>query len=334
MEAWTELVREPPVRDPVATYLPLILSAAGALGVAPFAVMRWMNGDWLIAVIDTVIVAGFIILGTFVYRSRRVRVASVAISLLAVGGTLMTVYARGPEQAMWAFPSLMVSFYLLKAREAILLTGIMVAAIAPRLIMELSTFRASTTLITIVVTTAFAYAFSVINNRQQARLMELATKDPLTGVGNRRALETRLSEIVAKFKRNPDPISLILIDLDHFKVVNDLHGHAKGDQILQRLTRIIDLRIREADSLYRIGGEEFVVVAGGQDLDGASHLAEQLRTLVVANDLAPGSKVTISVGVAELMKEEAYASWLHRADDALYCAKREGRNTVRRAAVG
>lgn len=334
MEAWTELAQEPPARDPIATYLPLILSAAGALSVAPFAVMRWMNGDWIIAIIDTAIVIGFITLGTFVYRSRRVRVASIAIALLSVAGTVITVYVRGPLQAFWAFPAVMAVFYLLKPREALVMTALMLAVVAPRLAQEMEPFRTATVVITITVTAAFAYAFSVINSRQQRQLVDLATKDPLTGVGNRRALETRLAEVIAISRRKASKASLVIIDIDHFKEVNDVYGHAAGDEILQRLTRIIELRIRQADSLYRIGGEEFVVVADGQDLDGAVHLAEQLRTLVDANDLAPKRKVTISVGVAELAVGEDYSTWMHRADDALYQAKRAGRNTVRQAAVG
>ena len=329
LEAWSQIAPSIRQSDPVATYLPLILSAAGALGVAPFALMRWLTGDWVIAVIDTMIVVGFVCLGTFVYRTRNVRVASIAIAVLSVSGTVITVYVRGPQQALWAYPALMAVFYLMKPREAILMTVAMLAVIVPPLLEQLEAFRVATILITALVTTVFAYAFSVINNRQQRQLVDLATKDPLTGAGNRRALETRLTELVAAFERNGKPASLLLLDLDHVKAVNDIHGHATGDQILQRITQIVELRIRTSDSLYRIGGEEFVVVVDGQNVENANHLAEQLRTLVDANELVPESNVTISVGVAEIRRGETYAKWLHRADNALYQAKRAGRNTVR-----
>ncbi len=325
------MAEQPSARATVAGHLPLVLSGAGALGVAPFAVMRWMNGDWLIAIIDTVIVVGFIVLGTYVYRTRNVRVASIAIAFLSVVGTLVTVYVRGPQQIFWAYPALMAAYYLLKPREAIILTLAMTVILLPQLIESMSTFQASTVIITLLVTTVFAYAFSVINNRQQRQLVKLATKDPLTGAGNRRALETKLNELVAEFGRNGKPSSLILIDLDNFKTVNDIHGHAIGDQILIRLTQIVNLRIRVNDSLYRIGGEEFVVVVDGQDLDKASRLAEQLRTLVEVNELVAESTVTISLGVAEIQSEETLSSWICRADDALYKAKRAGRNTIRLA---
>lgn len=330
-KVWSQVTPEPALPETVAGHLPLYLSAVGALGVAPFAVMRWMTGDWSIAVIDTVIVFGLAILGTYVYRTRKVRAASLAIAMLGVGGTLITVYVRGAQQVYWAFPALMAMFYLLKPREAIVLTLAMTAGLVPELMESLNVFRASTVVITILLTSAFAYAFAEINSRQRVLLVEMATKDPLTGAGNRRALETKLTNLVAAFDRSGSPASLILIDIDHFKAINDVHGHAVGDQILQSVTQIMNLRIRLSDSLYRIGGEEFVVVVDGQNLERANHLGEQLRTLVEVNELAPGSNVTISLGVAELERGESFAAWLCRADDALYRAKRAGRNTLRSA---
>jgi diguanylate cyclase (GGDEF)-like protein len=159
-------------------------------------------------------------------------------------------------------------------------------------------------------------------------LLVLATKDPLTGAGNRRGLDSKLGEVVNSFRRTGVNASLILLDLDHFKSVNDIYGHAVGDQILRRVTEIINLRIRVTDSLYRVGGEEFIVVLEGADLHKGVHLAEQLRTLVDANELVPDHAVTISLGVAELKEGESANDWLHRADEALYRAKDAGRNST------
>ena len=168
----------------------------------------------------------------------------------------------------------------------------------------------------------------MITNRQRTQLLQLATKDPLTGAGNRRALDSKLREAVNTFQRTGTPASLLMLDLDHFKSVNDVLGHAAGDQILKNVTEIINLRIRVTDSLYRIGGEEFVVVLEGADLEQAAHLAEQLRTLVDANELVADQTVTISLGVAELKQHESPYDWLHRADEAMYQAKDAGRNST------
>lgn len=331
LDAWSYFVRSHPSESRVESILPLILSAAGALGVLPFAIIRYMNADWLIAIIDTMIIGGFVMLGTFVYRTRRVRFASIAISILCIIGVIASVYASGPNRILWAYPALMAVFYLARPREAILLMLLLVGLILPKLLPGEDTFQTTTILITIVVMSAFAYAFSMITNRQRELLMQLATKDPLTGSGNRRAFEDKLASAVLHFDRTATPASLILIDLDHFKLVNDRYGHAVGDQILCRVTEIINLRIRVTDSLYRIGGEEFVVVLEGQDIERAAHLAEQLRTLVEANELVPDHLVTISLGIAELRAGETAADWLQRADNALYQSKRDGRNTTCRA---
>jgi diguanylate cyclase len=328
LDAWRYVISSDAERRSVASYLPLILSAAGVLGVAPFMVLRYMQGEWVAAVVDTIIVVGFLGLGIYVYRTRRVEVASIAISAFCIAGVISTVYIIGPQQIYWAYPAIMAVFYLVRPRIAIVFVMVTVAAVAPRLIGQADTHTTTTVLITIIVMSSFAFAFSLITNNQREQLVRLATKDPLTGAGNRRALDDKLTEIVNAFKRSGSSASMLLLDLDHFKKVNDAHGHAVGDQILRRITEIINLRIRVTDSLYRVGGEEFIVVLEGQVLDRAAHLSEQLRTLVEANELVPDQPVTISLGVAELRRDETASDWLHRADEALYRAKRAGRNAT------
>lgn len=332
LDAWRYIIQSESRRQSVETYLPLILSAAGALGVLPFTVLRYMQGEWVAAAVDTIIVAGFVGLGCYVYRTRRVRGASIAISLFCIGGVISTVYLIGPHQVYWAYPAMMAVFYLLRPVEAIAIALATVAALIPGLLNAQENHATTTVLITIVVMSSFAFAFSIITNRQRQQLIQLATKDPLTGAGNRRRLDEKLIDIVHTHARDGSTASLLLIDLDHFKRVNDIHGHATGDRILKDITEIVQLRIRVTDSLYRIGGEEFVVVLEGQTLTDGEHLAEQLRTLVEANELVHDQSVTISVGVAELKLEETPQAWLHRADEALYAAKRSGRNAISVAA--
>ncbi len=328
LDAWRHIAESTSRRESVESYLPLILSAAGAFGVLPFMVLRYMQGSWIAAVVDTVIVVGFTALGIYVYRTRRVRFASIAISIFCIAGVLTTVYIIGPQQIYWVYPGLIAVFYLLRPQEAIVLVMITTGALFPKLIGHVDSHSSITILITITVMSAFAFAFSLVTSRQREQLILLATKDPLTGAGNRRHFDNKLTEMVRTKQRTQTPASIILLDLDHFKMVNDVHGHAVGDQILRSVTEIINLRIRVTDSLYRIGGEEFVVALEGQDINDAAHLAEQLRTLVEANELAPDQSVTISSGVAELKADESWKEWLHRADQALYEAKRSGRNST------
>jgi diguanylate cyclase (GGDEF)-like protein len=242
---------------------------------------------------------------------------------------LATIYIGGPEQLYWSYPALVVAYYLLKPGEGVAATVIIVVALMPILKAQVNSFTMITVLVTVAMTGIFAYAFASLTRGQRNQLMRLATRDPLTGTGNRRALTQKIAEVIAVNERTSAPAALVMLDLDHFKDINDQFGHAMGDQILIQLTDIINLRIRITDSLYRIGGEEFVLVIEGQDLARASRLAEQLRTLVEANELAPQQCVTISLGVAELQSGECADDWLNRADEALYAAKRAGRNATR-----
>lgn len=328
LETWSYIARSQLSRTSVDRFLPLALSGAGALGILPFAVARFIHGELLAGFIDVAIIVGLLAMGTMVYHTHRVRFVSLALSVICISGVLATVYMSGPQQIYWAYPALMAVFYLVKPAEGIIFALAMVAALVPRLLPEDDGFQSATMLITIVVMSAFAFAFSIITNRQRELLIQLATKDPLTGAGNRRALENKMTDVIASHRRSRVSASLIILDLDHFKAVNDKHGHAKGDEILVRITEIVNMRIRVTDSLYRIGGEEFVVVVEDQGREGASHLAEQLRTLVDANELVPDHAVTISLGVAELRYKETGNDWLRRADEALYQAKHEGRNTT------
>ncbi|HLU06141.1 MAG TPA: GGDEF domain-containing protein [Woeseiaceae bacterium] len=319
---------------PVEAILPLALSAVAVVGVLPFAFIRIANGDWTMAGIDTIIIMGFAFLGFSVLRPRRVRFASIAIAIFCVVGVLTTVYIRGEEQIFWAYPALLATFYLAKPGEAVLISTLTIIALVPALVPQMDGIILTTTFVTLIATSVFAYAFAFLSRGQRDQLLQLARKDPLTGAGNRRALDEKLAEVCAAQARANTPASLVLIDIDNFKEINDEFGHAIGDQILVRLTEIIELRIRVTDSLYRIGGEEFVVVIEGQTKDKARRMAEQLRTLVEANELAPEGSVTISLGVAELAIGESPDEWIRRADLALYESKRCGRNQTSLATTG
>jgi diguanylate cyclase len=318
----------------VEAFLPLALSTMAVLGVLPFAVIRLANGDWLMVGVDALIITGFTFLGISVLRPRRVRFASLAIAVLCVVGVITTVYIRGEHQIFWAYPAVLAVFYLAKPGEAVLITTVTIIALVPALVPTMDGITLTTAFVTLISTSAFAYAFAYLSRGQRDQLAQLARKDPLTGAGNRRALDEKLGELCAAQSRANTPSSLVILDIDNFKDINDEFGHAVGDHILVRLTEIIELRIRLTDSLYRIGGEEFVVVIEGQTKDTARRVAEQLRKLVETNELAPRGIVTISLGVAQLTPGESPGDWLRRADLALYESKRRGRNQTSLAVTG
>ena len=312
--------------------LPMVLGAAGALGVVPFAIMRFMSGDYLLATFDLTIIISLSSLAWYLYRTENARTGTIAMTSVAVVAAIVTVYLRGAGQIYWIYAVLVGAFYMLTRREALFVSLASMIAMIPAIYDHVNPFTLATIVCTLGVTCLLSFAFATVTRRQRDELMRLARKDPLTGAGNRLALEEKLREVIVAGTRATDVSSLLMIDLDHFKRVNDEFGHAAGDQILVRITEIINLRIRVTDSIYRVGGEEFVVVVEGQSLASASRLAEQLRTIVEANELGPANSVTISIGVAEYHRGESSSTWIRRADDALYRAKHAGRNNTKFAA--
>jgi len=156
--------------------------------------------------------------------------------------------------------------------------------------------------------------------------------DPLTGVFNRRYLDRRLSEEVARARRHGLPLSILLIDIDLFKRINDGHGHQVGDQVLVSFAELVNRMLREPDILARYGGEEFMVIAPQTPHQGAVVLAERLRKRLESNSFSLGTleiRLTCSIGVASMGGELDCAEKLvNAADENLYRAKREGRNRV------
>ena len=162
-------------------------------------------------------------------------------------------------------------------------------------------------------------------------LQQLARRDPLTGLMNRRALDERLQQAFANARRSASPVSLLMVDADYFKRVNDRFGHDAGDLVLKALAQLLQSRLRETDCAARLGGEEFAVLLPATDIEGALFVAQDLVRRA-ADQVHPGvGSVTISVGVASYgplgsADPAAPRQLLCEADQALYAAKGAGRN--------
>lgn len=176
-------------------------------------------------------------------------------------------------------------------------------------------------------------AMAIHNAQLVERLAELATHDGLTGLPNRRLFALRLERSLAVARRYRHPMSVLALDIDDFKHLNDTHGHATGDAALVALAGALAAHVRDADTAARVGGEEFWVLLPQTDLEAATEVAEKLRLEVRAlevegADTQPLGRFSVSIGVAERREGEDGEALLSRADDALYEAKRAGRDRV------
>lgn len=166
--------------------------------------------------------------------------------------------------------------------------------------------------------------------RANAELVILARKDALTGLFNRRAAEDRMNEESARHQRNQRVLSLLMVDIDHFKRINDQFGHANGDEALKCVAHCLDRHCRGSDFIARFGGEEFLILLPETPLAGAIQVAEKLRQAVASMQVPGVGQVTISMGAAQSAEDGSspVKAVLKAADDALYLAKEQGRNRV------
>jgi diguanylate cyclase (GGDEF)-like protein len=157
---------------------------------------------------------------------------------------------------------------------------------------------------------------------------ELATTDVLTGAYNRRKFNDVVAVELERARRYGLPLSLFILDIDHFKNVNDTHGHEAGDAVLTALAGLVRDGVRATDTLARWGGEEFVVLSPGVTAEGAANLAERIRAALASGPVAPVGVITASFGVTQYRQGESADELFARADRALYLAKESGRDRV------
>ena len=248
--------------------------------------------------------------------------------LLATTACFATWY-QGYYGIFWAFPILFGAYFLLPRRLATLIGAVFTVAMTAIAALKvgwppaLRAFASMGLMLFMI-----SWALSIIAELQRA-LREQAITDPLTGAFNRRHLQAELARLSQPGEGVAHSHSLLAIDIDHFKRVNDRFGHAEGDQVLRRLVAAILARTRASDLLFRTGGEEFMLLLYRTSPVQARAIAEELRERLESQAWLPnGDTVTISIGVNTWRPGHSVDEWLLGADRALLDAKREGRNRV------
>lgn len=290
--------------------------------------LRIVQQDWPTAILNVTAVLFTSSLFLHVLLTKNTRHAKAGLAFLTILVMVATIHLKGANNVAWVYPALSTTFYLLPPVIAATVSLVSLSIVVVLIYESVNAVFLLTFLISAAATLAFLYAFSSRTQKQALFLEKLATSDSLTEVGNRRSLEEKLLEITQRIGRAPEQTSsLIIFDIDHFKRINDTHGHGCGDIVLRDFAKAIESRIRATDYLYRIGGEEFVLVLENTSLFKASSLAKELTKAI---EHAKWSKadlsITTSAGVAQYNGNESSYQWLERADNALYKAKQNGRN--------
>ncbi|HEX4857840.1 MAG TPA: GGDEF domain-containing protein [Usitatibacteraceae bacterium] len=250
------------------------------------------------------------------------------VAIPAAVAVVGAIFVHGIVGLFWTFSIVLYAHFVLRRPLALLVSAaffVFVVAISVSQFGAAVAIRAALSLlITIMLINIVLDALVHV----QRKMLDLTATDALTGAANRRNLEASLVHAAARATRSGAPQTLLLFDIDHFKDINDLHGHSVGDQVLRQLVELVNQRAREVDLLFRIGGEEFLLLATDTRLGDGLVLAEALRREVTNASWPQQHPVTISLGVAEYVAGESWEAWIKRADVALYRAKHAGRNAV------
>lgn len=298
--------------------------------LAPFAIASLLQEKWWLGAWTSFIVSIFAVnLWAIIYQDRyfpkMVRFVLAPAIIIFSGVCLMTLEMMG---VFWLYP-IIVSFYFLLKRQDAWIANILVMCFAiPFVSIHFDAAYAIRIVTSLVMISIFSAIFTQLISAQEARLKALIVTDHLTGLYNRSLLNERLSEAIQQYNRSRAPMTLITMDLDHFKTINDQYGHIAGDRVLKKVSEVLIRRSREVDTIFRTGGEEFLVVLYNTDLEQGIRAAESYLRLIAATQCIPQKTVTMSAGVATLKEDESAEQWMLRSDNSLYKAKDAGRNCV------
>ena len=308
------------------------LSAVAAVVILPFTVNHFLAGRPLLG--GLILVAQVVMVAN-AWSLRRGRLPVVPFWLMTLGfmvAVCEAIHRQGLAGTYWAFPAALVAYFVLQRRLAVafsmamlvvssvLVWQVLGAAVAVR-------FGATLALTLVMINVVL----NVLADLQNALVQQTLT-DPLTGAYNRRHRAQQLANLAQPGSAVYAMNALLAIDIDHFKTINDRHGHAAGDAALVAFVAALSARKRQTDMLFRTGGEEFVLLLPRTSALDARQVAESLRARIAETALLPGHPITVSIGVGVQQPRYSVDDWLGAADHALYQAKHNGRNRVETSA--
>ncbi len=303
-------------------------SILGALALFPLALLHLVGANWLMFGVNLVVGSAMLANAWALQRGRAPVVPFLALAFIMVLGVCTSVLRQGNYGVLWAYPAIFMFFFVLERRWALLLGALLLLGATAASSVSLGPLLAARVFMTVGLTLVMMnVVLNVVTDLQKALEVQAST-DPLTGAYNRRELQLHLARRVAPTSAAAPGDAMLAIDIDHFKDINDRHGHTVGDEVLCRLVATVQARKRASDLLFRTGGEEFVLLLPRVTLDAARQVAEELRLRLEQAVLLPGDVVTVSIGVSTLAPGQTAEAWFKAADAALYEAKRGGRNRV------
>ncbi len=303
------------------------LSLVGGVLLGAVGLIHLAAGRWILVLLNFAVALALLSNVWTAQRGRRALLPFGVLAPLLIAAIVASTLLQGFNGVLWAYPMMFICFFALPRRLALVLSVALIVSVCVATYVILGvgvSARISASLAFVLL--MINVVLGVLGDLQRALLTQAIT-DHLTGCYNRRHLQALLDRMSpASDVTSAGPV-LLAIDIDHFKSINDRHGHDVGDEVLVRLVQVLATRQRLGDLLFRTGGEEFVLLLPRTTEAAAMQVAEALRELVAGSGILPGESVTISVGISAGVSRDVKA-WLKSADKALYQAKHDGRNRV------
>ncbi|MDZ4334826.1 GGDEF domain-containing protein [Pseudomonas sp.] len=310
-----------------------LMGLFGVIGITPYAVYRLATGNYLVGSADTVIVVSTVLAVLYAWRTGdTIKPGIYLASIFSAGATLIAINL-GVNGLFWIYPLILFNFYMVSPTKALIATTLVLTTLVgygqlnPGAVFE-SDYQMVSFLVTSMMASILSFVFAYRTSSQRDQLQQLAIHDPLTGARNRRAMNEELKIAASIYRRHGNSYGVLVMDLDHFKRINDNHGHQAGDQVLVDFVELIKSSSRKEDRLFRFGGEEFLLLLPNTERAGLLAAAQHLQQQVAQHLRGPGGAVTMSVGGAILRRDEHWESMLQRADERLYRAKNAGRDCI------
>jgi diguanylate cyclase (GGDEF)-like protein len=246
--------------------------------------------------------------------------------------TIFLIFAfrqQGSVISFWCYPVVLGIYFMLREKQAWISNIIFLGIIFTQAWGILDQAFMIRFVVTILGVSAFSAMFMRVITAQQEMLSMQAVTDPLTGLFNRTILDDTFEQVIRQNRRTGVPMTIMVLDIDKFKMVNDKFGHNRGDEVLRGIGAYLLKRIyRHTDMVFRIGGEEILVLLYDTGIEHGRQVAEEIRSDIESLNLIPDHPVTVSIGITTLMSSDDQESWLKRCDENLYKAKEGGRNMI------
>lgn len=314
------------IGDKKALYITIIIPSVMML---PLAIKNYFFGYHLLA--STLLL--FFLTSTFhiwaIYKKSPLILHPHIIAILLILSLFFTVHYLGVSTIYWCYPISIALLFMLPLKSAFIFNIIVWSIISGFSFIEMpldEALRISTSLLlTIIISGSVLMHINQLNKR----LLNEIIRDPMTGAYNRKELSFHLKTCLKQQKEDSVHSALLFIDIDHFKAVNDSFGHDVGDDVIKELVNIITNHSRETDKVFRIGGEEFVLLMHNTNIKNALRVADKLRLKIKNEQIIENYPITVSIGVCSSENNPSKDQWLKFADIALYEAKEAGRDNVK-----